>query len=491
MIADTAHDRLRAALRAELNRHYGRIGEIEQGLDRAEGYLGKYCRGEISIPVDVLLKCLEQLEVEPGQFFCQALGAPPDSSAYLRDIMASEPNKPLARLQLAAMEASREIPPFDPTDFGDSGFQRPTPVESAATAKMADDMMACTAIEQRRRLRLTKKYRTVAFAHAYLARIIKLTYDDPKLAAKQAEVVGADLVPAIPGVSPLARLELILKAIDACTFALRVTSAFDQAALGVYFGLELASAHRLERSRAELLRVGAFVLVDTGLFSEALHLFGEAIVIYGDLGDPEEVAKLQVQRGGSFLAMGDYKTAVRVLKEGLRGLPPGDVRSANVYRLAAFQRLASAHEHIDDVAGAEAWLEKAIEALEPDQRINAAKLTWQIARLSVKRGALEQAEAKLAEAFEVLVECQASECTLVALDLTRVLLALEKPRQAVELAHSMAHLVGASRNNPLNQGVLSEFVRAAIEGELSMALVDRLEADISRQQTARARRRRG
>lgn len=494
MIAATAHDRLRGALRAKLNGHYGRIGEIEQGLDRAEGYLGKYCRGEISIPVDVLLKCLELIEVEPGQFFCQALGAAPDTRVLLQEVMASEPSKGLDRLQKAAMAASLEMIPFDPTDLSgldlDAGPRNePAAAETRRTAvSMAKDMMSCSAIEQRRRLRSSKKYRNVEFAHAYLARVLRLSYSDPKLAAKQAEVVSADLVPAIEQATPEERLELIIKALGIYCFANRVTNSFEQAALGVHFGLTLATAHRLDRLKAELLRVGAYVLVDTGQSSAALQMLGEAIVIFGDLGDLTEVAKLQVQRGGTLLTMGEIVAGIRVLHQGLAGLPQKDARSAKLYRLAACQRLADAYELASDLDSAESWLERAIALLEPGQKINRAKLTWQIGRLCVQRGALGEAEVKLFEAFELLVECQASECTLAALDLTKVLLALEKPRQAVELARGMAHLVSSSRNNPLNQGVLSEFIRAAIEGELSLALVDRLKADIGEQRSAQVRR---
>ena len=484
MIADAAHDRLRAALRAELNRHYGRIGEIEQGLDRAEGYLGKYCRGEISIPVDVLLKCLEQIEVEPGQFFCQALGAPPDSSAYLRDIMASEPDKALSRLQKAAAEAALEMPPFDPTDF--SGFSVSAAAQpSAAISQLVADMAACTATEQRRRLRSTKKYRTEEFAWAYLAQIVQTSYSEPKMAAKQAVVVGADLIMKIPGISDRNRLELILRSISVWVFATRLGDGFRQAALGSYFALALATAHRFDRMRAELLRTGAMVLVDNGLYPASLHLLGEAAVICHDLGDAQAVARIQVQRGGTLTSIGDYALAVQVLKQALTHFSAENT-AEKVYRLATLQRLSRVYEIAGEIDEAERWLEMAIAALDPEQKINVAKLTWQMARLNSKRGAQELAETRLKVALDILIECQASESTLVALDLARVLLSLKKAGEAVDLARGMSRLITSARTSLVDQAVLTQFVRAAVEGELTITLMDELERATQQKKRARA-----
>ena len=55
-------------MKAELARNLGRIREIETGLSRSEGYLSRFCRGELSIPLEVLLKTLDLLGTDPGAF---------------------------------------------------------------------------------------------------------------------------------------------------------------------------------------------------------------------------------------------------------------------------------------------------------------------------------------------------------------------------------------------------------------------------------------
>ncbi|MEM1179755.1 MAG: hypothetical protein AAGM22_15520, partial [Acidobacteriota bacterium] len=245
MFAADAHDRLRGALRAELNRHYGRIGEIEQGLGRAEGYLSKYCRGELSIPVDVFLKSLELLDIEPGPFFAGSLGAPPDASFYLAQVMATEKDKGLAALEEAAARAA---------DFEPEGSElpfEPPPDMPPGVAQLVEEMQGCTPIEQRRRLRSTKKYRTTHFARAYLKSLVGLAYSDPRLAWRQAEVVGVELVPQIGDLCPSEKLELTLRSVMAWAFARRMTDAFEQSAAAVHFAISLCRRGRLDRLRAE------------------------------------------------------------------------------------------------------------------------------------------------------------------------------------------------------------------------------------------------
>ncbi|MEM1177982.1 MAG: hypothetical protein AAGM22_06545, partial [Acidobacteriota bacterium] len=221
------------------------------------------------------------------------------------------------------------------------------------------------------------------------------------------------------------------------------------------------------------LKTGAFVLADLGQSEECFKLLNEAFVLFDDLDDMVEVSKLHVQKAGHYLDVADYPAVIRLSKRALRSLSPQAV-GQKVYCLAAYQYISSAHEALGELLEAEQWLVSAMEILDSSQVINYAKLVWQRARLAEKRGDFVQAEASYREALKFLIESQAGECTLAALDLARLLLSTQKPQEAVELARSMAHLISASRTSPVDQGALVEFVRTAIEGELTTAVVSHL-----------------
>ncbi|MEO1366652.1 MAG: hypothetical protein AAFX50_05715 [Acidobacteriota bacterium] len=479
MFAAAAHDRLRGALRAELNRHYGRIGEIEQGLGRAEGYLAKYCRGELSIPVDVFLKTLELLQIDPGPFFTASFGAPPKIGFYLSQVMSGEKDKGLTLLEEAAAEAAL----FQP-DSSDWPFE-PPPEPPSGTAVLVQEIQGCTAIEQRRRLRSTKKYRTPEFARAYVKSLLGLAYSDPKTAWRQAEVVGTELIPQIEQCHPGERLELILRSMTAWAFAHRLTDAFEQAAAAVHAALEFAERFRLQRVKGELLKIGAFVLLDLGRFDECFKLLNEALVAFDDLGDDGEISKLHVQRAGHHFVIGNHASSIRLAKRALGKLSP-QIPEQRVYCLAAYQYISGSEEALGNLLEAEQWLVSAMEILDSSQIINYAKLVWQRARLAERRGDLVQAESSYREALRFFVECQASECTLAALGLARLLLITNQQKEAVELARSMSHLISTSRTSQVDQGALVEFVRTAVEGELTTSVVSHLARKLDESQRARS-----
>ncbi|MEM6794765.1 MAG: tetratricopeptide repeat protein [Acidobacteriota bacterium] len=481
MKSGVAQQHIRSALRAELDRNFGRIGEIEQGLGRAEGYLGKYCRGETSIPMDVLLKCIELLDADPGDFFCQALGTPAESSTYLRQLMSAEPEKALVNLQKAAAEIAVEAEAVDTSDL--SGVvETPGPEHFSPDAKiekLVQTVVACSGIEQRRRLRSAKRYRSVPFVELYLKYLLRACQDDPKGGAKLAEVVAADLVPSIEGADAITLLELELRALGAWAFARRCSDDLDQAAAALHFALSLSSAYRLDSVTAELLRYSAHVLSRIGSFQPALKLLGESAMLFEECDHPIEVAKVLVQRGSVYNSSGDFLSAARVLQKALRRLPGSDP-SLSLYRIAALQNLSRVYEQVGDLYSAECWLEKAVDSFSDEGDVTRAKLLWNAGCLAHRRRELPLAEKRLSEAQAVLVACEASECVLVALDLTRVFLELGKLKDAIALAQGMAFLIKSKNQNPILQGVLVELVRAAVEGQLSLALVEQLESQAER-----------
>ncbi|MCG8459006.1 MAG: tetratricopeptide repeat protein [Holophagales bacterium] len=470
MTSGDAYARLRSALKSELQRNFGRIGEIETKLSRSEGYLSKFCRGDISIPVEILLRSLELLDRDPGQFFNQAFRASSDPMSILRYLAEGASDKGLGELEKAAASMACELEDIssDPSAVICAPVD-PTPEK---TRRLVESTLECSKIEQRRRLRTAKRYRNPHFVKAYLRDLINVSYDDPKTAVKQAELVGTELVPLLRDTPARERLELILRAIFLTVSCQRLQGRFPEAAAGAISGIALGRRFRLDSILGELLKLGAYVLNDHGFFEPAQRLLGEALVLFDELDDEISVAKVQVQRGLTYVHLGDNLSASRALRKALRRLPDEDPILRR-YRLAAFQNLSKAFENAGDLDTAEDYLREALDGFRNEGGIVLAKLLWARGRLACLRGELREALDHLEEAYDLLIRSDAAETALISLEISRVLLQLGHLEKARDLARCMAQLLKQLDKNKVAQATLVQYIRTAVEAELTLETVDR------------------
>ena len=482
MKSGDAHDRLRVALKSELQRNFGRIQEIERELSRSEGYLSKFCRGDISIPVDVLLDSLELLNTHPGRFFSRALGSSSDAYAGLRDMSDDSPDKSLSRILKALDQMALDVA-AEPSPDADRREQ-PDFQTTRKEADLAEDIQSCSGIEQRRRLKNAKRYRTTGFADLYVKYLIQLCYNEPRTAAKQAETVITDLLPNIEA-GAVDRLNLALRAVSAWAFGYRMIGQFSQAAYAIQLSLRVAARFGLSRLEGELIRVGAYLLSDDGAFDEALTLLGRALVIFDELDLEVEVGKVQVQRGIVYNELGHDRAAFKAFKRALSKLP---LESANDrYRSAAFHGLSRAARNAGELNEAELWQERYLETLGPSASLYArGKALWEKGNLHYEKRDLKAAEKHFLEARDLLDACEASDIVLLCMDLTRVWLDQHRFSEAVELADGMACMLGTSQKNGLNEAALLEFIRAAHEGRLSLKLVEQIRPRLNVPRTQRS-----
>ncbi|MEM1202717.1 MAG: hypothetical protein AAGN66_05765 [Acidobacteriota bacterium] len=476
MDSGDAYRRLQAALRTELQKNFGRIREVETGLSRSEGYLSKFCRGDISIPLEVLLKSLELLKTDPGQFFGRALDAPRSSLEYLDSLRSAVDDRPLANMQEAAVLLAGHLEDGDHSEIYPSGIldPDPTPVQD-----LVNDVARCGRIEQRRRLRHAHRYRTLEFATAYLDHLDALRYDEPREAAKLVEVVGAELVPAILEGQDPERLALALRAIGIYGSAQRLLGNLSLAAAAVGFALEVSRTRGLDAVTGDLLRRAAYVLCDHGQHREAIEVLREALVVFYDLDLEVEVAKVQVDRGVVFNLLQDSLAASRALRKALRRMPQGSP-ALRRYRVAAYQNLALAHENARDLEASERWLGKAVEAFHDEGGINQAKMVWEYGRLARLKGDHDLAEERLRQAQRQMLDCGGLDSALVTLDLVRLLLEQGKTQEAVEMASGMASLLQSFAKSPVLEAATLAFVRAALAGQLTLDLADGFEQEMQR-----------
>ena len=473
MNSGEANNRLRIALKAELQRNFGRIAEIERELSRSDGYLSKFCRGELSIPLDVFLKSLELLNTHPGRFFGRALGSPLDPGVFLRDIAAESPEKPLARIQKAIDQLA-----LDAHSVEDASGVFMNPFSSATIEKdqhLVEAILKCSRIEQKRRLKTAKRYRSPGFVELYLKDLIQLCYDDPRTVTRLAETVATDLIPEIPDLAPEDRLALALKALSLFGFSLRMIDRLEQSAAATYYGLRISSRFRMLTIQGELLRLGAYLLSDHGSSQEALQLLGQAVVIFDELDREIDVAKVQVQRGIVFNELGDYLSATRALRKSLRRLPQSD-SSVSRYRNAAYGELAHASRHAGDLDACEQWLDKYLHSLDATSGVFVqAKVIWEQGRLHHERNLPDAAERCLIEARDLLFSCESPDAIFVCLDLVRLWLEQHRFQEAVELSEGMARFLTHVRKNKVQEAALLSYIRAAGEGKLSLMMVEVLE----------------
>lgn len=476
MASSDAYQRLQTAMKAEIQRNTGRVREIESGLGRSEGYLSRLCRGQFSIPLETFLRTLELLGKDPGQFFGKALGVRNDAGSYLGDLIedAQDPQverlqRTAAELRLAAADSLRPLPFF------------PVLVDDAQTRKaqaQLDELMACSGIEQRRRLRTAARYRRVALVTCLLRRLDDQRYDHPREALKMIELVGTEVVPELVDASPTQKFALCLYALGIYGSACRNCEDLANASAALLFALEHAMAAHFEALGAELLRRAACVLLVNQQLPEALDLLGEAMVAFDELDLEVEVGKVQVLRGMIFFNMGNTMSAVKVLNKALRRLP-GDQPDLSIYRSSAYQLMALACEASGDLEQSEEWLRHAVKTMDRQSTEQLARLLWHHGWLAQEKGELARAEGPLRQSRELLRARGGIDYALVSLDLTRLLLASGQAREAVAIAEEMSSALRSARKSLRLQQALLSFVRTAIEGRLTLAMVERFERELT------------
>ena len=448
--AEESANAIRMALRALLRRHKPKA--IDAAISRSVGYLNKYCRGDSRIPIDVLLSTLCVMGVDPGRFFANALNTPRERDRALQDIAGGGAIAP----GLAAIEkATAQLPGGEPPIY-----QR----GKVSPEQWVERVAACGVVEQRRRLRTAQRYRHPAFARAFLEHLDALRYDRPQEAARTAQVVATYLVPMVGG-PPAERLALQLEAIGIYASAQRMLGLFATAARALRFALQLARDEPLPEMTAKLLQRSAYLLSDHALFTEAMELLDEAVVIYFDLQSELGLGMVSVDRGNMHYYQGEYKQAISVLSRSLDLLQAdGPVIRRN--RAAAYQILACCYQGLGDLDSTEKMLAESVRNAEREGEINKAKILWQVGAVALEKGFPAQAEKHLRQAQAILADRSTTDRALVALDLSRALVATGKSREAYEVALSMTEFLGPRRENKILDAALGRHLRNVLEGRL-------------------------
>ncbi len=466
--------RIREVLGSELDKRQGQLGKINAAIGRGEGYLRKVARGSTSITVDLLLASLQTMGIDAGRFFANALQTRVHKEAVLEELERfGEIHPRLERIKEATARLEASEPPAP----------APEPVDVEA---MLAGFLECRGTEQRRRLGHAEKYRHPAFAAAYLEHLDALRYDDPKEARQNAEAVAVRLVPRLPGPQS-ERLALQLEAIGVYASALRQVGRFAMAARALRGALAVARRYGLRQCLAELLQRAAYVLSSHARHTDAMELLDEALAICFDLGSEVGLGRVQVDRGIQRFYLGEVRPAMAALEQALE-LLHGDSPRDSRNRLVAHQALAHCLHKLGDLEGAEAAAARAVAESKRAGQLYRAYLLWDHGSLALERDACEVAEKRLREAFELFGGTRDPNRALVALDLTKALVAQGKALEAVALAASMTEYLTAYHGNRYAEAAVSELVRTAVEGRLSLAAIERAREELRKARDPAARK---
>lgn len=483
MTSGKAYSQVQSALRAELQRHFGRIHEIESGLGRSDGYLSKFCKGNISIPLETLLRALELLGINAGQFFGQALGATVRPIDLLHPVGQLPEDRAFERLTATTDALAAQVPPGQkasqhfPVDIVDP--------EHARSHEWIEDMALSSPAEQRRRLRKTERYRSAPFVLAYLAFIERYRGDHPREAMKLLEILGTEVVPQIRSCREIERLGLGLLVLGFYGSAHRAAGDIDIALMSLKHAANWAQEKGLEALRAELLRRTSYVMGERGEAALGLSLLNEALLTFVDLGLEVEVAKVMTARGSMFHQLGEFDAAELVLNQALKKLPtdrlPWDNQAPNIYRLAALQLLSRVATARGDVQAAERFQAESQTTATGQSRLVKAQLAWNTGWIAFGQGDLATALACLQEALPAHRDQGGHNFALLSLDRARVYLAAGQPKQALEAAREVAFLLRGAKKTKLLEAAALEFLRTVVDGHLEMAHLNGLEVKLAEQ----------
>lgn len=357
---------LRRVLRQELRRHRGQIGDLEVRLGHRRGYLSRVLRTP-SLTLRTLLAVLEHLTVDVAGFFAlvfDRVEAPEDLLAPIgKEASAS---RAWRRIEKATQNLARRCSAAESHGNGGAEFLSPMPpvVDVEAFSR-------CHLQEQRRRLSSTRKYRQRAFVEPYLEHLERILETRPDAVRQLTEALAVSLVPLLEGDRLLA---LQCRVLGVYASAEMILGAEDDAARALSTALNLAQGREFAACRADLLERGARLLWARRQPRRALYLLERAQLLHFELGQRPLLGRILADRGAILNRQGDHRGAIRVLTQALSHLSverEGDHR----YRALILKRLADAHEHLGDLAGARAWQRRVLRA-QPGQREEWLETPW-------------------------------------------------------------------------------------------------------------------
>jgi tetratricopeptide (TPR) repeat protein len=182
-------------------------------------------------------------------------------------------------------------------------------------------------------------------------------------------------------------------------------------------------------TKAFCLQKAAYLSHDLGHDEQGLLMIEKAAVHLTEAGDPDDLARLTVDRALFYFYCGDIPEAQRLFESGLDQLGRGQ----RLYRASAYLGLARIFRERGLLANASKALAAATEIHAPAS-LEAAYVMWEAGALECEFDAFEQAEPYFRESLRLFAKFgAASDVPFVALDFAELLLKAGRPAEMKSL----------------------------------------------------------
>ena len=402
----TADDEIRALL-MELKRRFtvagkGSIQRVEASLAVGRGYFKDQRRpNRKRYDLGVLLRTLDELDLDPGHFFTSALG----------------PSNPIEEFKVRAREIRKT---------------------TGVTDTVPDRERSCRADSQ--------------LSESEMRRLDRARYSEPRLALKRIERHFADInkrqLPALLGIHA-----------STC----RVAGELNQAQVTLARAIAIAEENADRRSLANLTLRAAYVSGDRGNFSEAYALSSRATLEFFTIHDADGMGKSVLDQGIWLGCLGRNTQALEAFQAALEFF--GEDERPNRFSCLLNIALLHFSENNIRLAEGYAFRASAVGECGGVPSGLFGKLLCLQAEIAQFYGDYFGAEEFFQQALETYRPISPLDTALTIVGLSRLYLLNNRPRDAYVTARSMLPLVESLEGNPLAASYLTELLRCAVAGE--------------------------
>lgn len=423
---------------------YGFAAEIDQRLGKAEGYLGRVFRGEVGLQVETLFRSLEALEVEPADFFVRAVGARLHPENLLQRLIrgCKEPGLPTL-VQIERMIEEEE-----------SGSAAEGDVEPEA-----------------------EEMRTSGHLYERLRSLDELRFSDPDVVLEPTERLLEGAFENVQELQSRSAFHLLCRVLGTLASLYRVQARFGIAARCLSCALRLSARHQLKKTRVDLLQRTSYLLGDQGEYRLAVEITRQASDMYVILQDPPGIGRALVDRGIMLNRAGEPEAAIEAYESSLEYLP----EDAWSNRFSACQGLGQIFLQRGDLEKARHWAARANECHRTRRGPNWLRLVWLRGEIDLEAGDLESAERVLRDVRSGFEDRESPfDLALVSLRLAKALFLAGRFSEVCEIAADMMGLMKAFYGHRVATAAIQEFARAALTGDLSAEMLERVSQEIEK-----------
>lgn len=436
---------------------HGNAALIDHRLGKSQGYVRRLLRGEIGLQVDMLVRALDVLDVDPADFFTRAVGT------------GLVPLRVLRRLERLCLDY----------DLGRGALldrpllRRLERVATEPTASTAADAEVVTEAEEGN-TPAGSRPPAGGSTDESLRRLDELCFSEPSAAASRAlEQVERRLrrLETKGGAAPAGERIGLARSLGVVASIERLESRFRAAASGLRIALDLLAGTGSGLGEAEILQRSAYLVADQGDHAVAFEIVrqsGELRMLYRDLPGLGQVlvqrAVLLGHRQEWALSMKTFTAALEYLQE-----------DPWIWRFSALQGLGIVAMKLGDLERASVWARRAAAAHRARRGQNWWRLMWLEGELARCRGDLRTAEQLLRRARDGFsTRSNPLDLAVVTLDLAQVLLMEDRVADVRALVAEMMGLLRQPLRHRMASAALHELARASLTGEVTQVLIRRI-----------------